>query len=323
MQLPLVSVLIPSYNAAAYIAQTLESVLQQSWPNIEVIVVDDGSADDTVAIANRYSAANCRVIQQINVGACAARNRAFALSKGDYIQYLDADDVLHPDKIALQMEALGNLKDSRAMASGMWAHFARQIDEAVFPQQAVYKNYDMPVQLLADMWCRREMMQTSVWLTPRILIEQSSGWDERLSINQDGEFFCRMLLSASRVVFAPAKTYYRTGIANSVSRAGADIKKAESLLLSYKLYSRYTATWMHIEPLKKGLAHSLYQYIYTYYSVFPALTREAVQDVQQLNVPQSICPVGGRGFRLLCRIAGFYNALRLRQMFSGASNRVQ
>lgn len=101
---PLVSILIPCYNAEKWLAETLESALAQTWDNIEIIVVDDGSTDKSLAVAKQFEPDGVKVISQANKGASAARNRAFQESQGDFIQYLDADDLLVPDKIELQVK---------------------------------------------------------------------------------------------------------------------------------------------------------------------------------------------------------------------------
>ena len=91
----LVSVLIAAYNAGPYIAETLDSVLAQSYPSIEIIVVDDGSTDETSTILDRYAGRGAiRLIRQANAGQCRSRNRAFAESRGSLIKFLDADDLI-------------------------------------------------------------------------------------------------------------------------------------------------------------------------------------------------------------------------------------
>jgi glycosyltransferase involved in cell wall biosynthesis len=102
---PLVSVIIPAYNAEAFIQQTLGSVLSQTYKNIEVLVVDDGSQDRTPEIVRLVAQADSRVrlLQQANVGVAIARNRAIQLSKGEYIAPLDADDVWYPEKLEKQV----------------------------------------------------------------------------------------------------------------------------------------------------------------------------------------------------------------------------
>ncbi|MEO5953382.1 MAG: glycosyltransferase family A protein, partial [Chloroflexia bacterium] len=113
----LVSILIPAYNAERWIGESIDSALNQTWPRKEVIVVDDGSHDSTASVAKQFSQFGVNVVTQENLGAAAARNRAFALSRGEYIQWLDADDLIAPDKIAKQMEVVANYPSRRKLFS--------------------------------------------------------------------------------------------------------------------------------------------------------------------------------------------------------------
>jgi glycosyltransferase involved in cell wall biosynthesis len=101
---PLVSVVIPAYNAEAYLGDAIESVLAQTYPRVELIVVDDGSTDATGEIAEGFPGA--KVIGQENAGPAIARNRGFAASTGELIAFHDADDVMVPDKLEVQVECL-------------------------------------------------------------------------------------------------------------------------------------------------------------------------------------------------------------------------
>ena len=103
---PLVSIIIPAYNAEEWIDQTIQSAIAQTWPRKEIIVVDDGSTDRTAEIARRFASKEVLVVSTENQGLSAAVNHAFRLSQGDYIQELDADDLLAPDKIERQLAAL-------------------------------------------------------------------------------------------------------------------------------------------------------------------------------------------------------------------------
>ena len=96
---PLVSILIPAYNAEETIAYTLQSAIAQIWQRKEIIVVDDGSKDRTAEVARRFASKELAVVSKENQGAAATRNHALRLSQGDYIQWLDADDLLAQDKI--------------------------------------------------------------------------------------------------------------------------------------------------------------------------------------------------------------------------------
>src|SRR5437867_10960673 len=103
---PLVSILIPAFNAQEWIADTLKSAMGQTWPRKEIIVIDDGSRDQTLPIARQFASKEVSVVAQANQGPSAARNQAFSICQGYYVQWLDADDLLAPDKITRQMEAL-------------------------------------------------------------------------------------------------------------------------------------------------------------------------------------------------------------------------
>ncbi len=108
MSTDLVSVVIPAYNASATLDETLQSVRAQTYKTLEILVVDDGSRDDTVAIAERHAAADprVRVIQQENAGVAAARNRGWAEARADFLAFVDADDLWHATKIERQLAAL-------------------------------------------------------------------------------------------------------------------------------------------------------------------------------------------------------------------------
>src|SRR5580698_4662849 len=95
---PLVSIIIPSYNSENHLAETIKSALSQTWVNKEIIIIDDGSTDSSVQIAKGFES-NVKVLVQKNKGASAARNAGLKEAKGDYIQFLDSDDLLSPDKI--------------------------------------------------------------------------------------------------------------------------------------------------------------------------------------------------------------------------------
>ena len=121
---PLVSILIPAYNAQQWLSDTSESALAQTWEKTEIIVVDDGSTDQTPHLARKFASKSVRVVAQENRGAAAARNTAYAACQGDYIQWLDADDLIDPDKVEVQMRRRGDCATSRTRFSGGWGHFS-------------------------------------------------------------------------------------------------------------------------------------------------------------------------------------------------------
>jgi glycosyltransferase involved in cell wall biosynthesis len=236
---PLVSILIPAYNSEAWIADTLRSALAQTWEHKEIIVVDDGSTDRTLEVARQFESDQLRVVTHKNQGASATRNAAFSLCKGDYIQFLDADDLIGPEKIARQMEALGPSPNQRLLLSGSWGTFMYRYYRTKFTPSALWCDLS-PVD-----WLIRKMkldlyMQTASWLVSRELAEAAGPWDTRLLGDDDGEYFCRVLLASDGVRFVPeAKVYYRSSGSSSLSYIGHSDRKMVAQWLSMDLHIRY------------------------------------------------------------------------------------
>jgi O-antigen/teichoic acid export membrane protein/glycosyltransferase involved in cell wall biosynthesis len=236
---PLVSILIPAYNAEEWIADTIRSAIAQTWPRTEIIVVDDGSTDQTLAIARRFESQNVLVATQKNQGASAARNAAFSLSHGDYIQWLDADDLLAPDKIARQMREVGHGLGKRTLLSSPWAHFMYRPQAARFIPSALWCDLS-PVDWLLCKMGQNVFMQTATWLVSRELTEAAGPWDIRLLGDDDGEYFCRVLLASDGVRFVPdAKVYYRAFRFDSLSYIGRFPEKIGAHWLSMQLHIQY------------------------------------------------------------------------------------
>ena len=134
-----ISVLIPCYNASLYIGTALDSVLAQTYPNIEIIVVNDGSRDRSGEVLAAYADRGVTIIHQSNQGQCAAANRGFAASSGELIKFFDADDVMSVDHLGRQVERLGKRRD--AVAMGEWARFhGDDLTEARFESLPMYRD---------------------------------------------------------------------------------------------------------------------------------------------------------------------------------------
>ncbi len=235
---PLVSILIPAFNAQEWIADTLRSAVAQTWKHKEIIVVDDGSTDQTLTIARQFESSCVRVFTQKNQGAAATRNKAFSLSQGDYIQWLDADDLLAPDKIAKQLEALHQDESKRIVLSSAWGKFIYRYYRAKFNPTALWCD------LSRAEWLRRKMeqnlhMQTATWLVSRELTEAAGPWNTQLLGDDDGEYFCRILLASDGVRFVPeAKVFYRA-TPNSLSYIGLSDRKVVAQWHSMQLHIGY------------------------------------------------------------------------------------
>jgi glycosyltransferase involved in cell wall biosynthesis len=229
----LVSILVPAFNCERWIGECLASAAGQTWCRTEVIVVDDGSTDGTLAAARAHASACVKVVTQENQGASAARNHAFSLAQGRYIQWLDADDVLAPDKIERQMTAARPQGDLTLHACP-YGVFHYRIQKAKFNATSLWRDHT-PICWALTNFTTPSWMIPAAWLVSRRLAEAGGQWDERLTLNDDGEYFCRVVLASKYVGFVQSATcYYRSTGYSQLSRSRSE-RAIESLLLSLSL----------------------------------------------------------------------------------------
>jgi glycosyltransferase involved in cell wall biosynthesis len=231
---PLVSILIPAYNSGRWLRETLDSATWQSWPAKEVIVVDDGSSDDSFEIAKRYQCRSVKAVTQENAGACAARNHALSLAQGDYIQWLDADDLLAPDKIEQQMKEAQRQGNDRVLLSSAFGTFYFRTQKAQFTPSPLWEDL-APVEWFTRKYYHDVSLFPAVWLVSRKLTDQAGLWDQRLTLDDDGEYFSRVISASQQVKFvAAAKSFYRQANQKSISKT-VNHSSCLSLLRAYRL----------------------------------------------------------------------------------------
>lgn len=308
-----VSILIPCCNSERWLSATIESALGQTWPSCEVIVVDDGSTDSSLAIARRFESRGVRVASQSNRGAAAARNHALRLCHGKLIKFLDADDLISPNMISTQAGALES--SAGKVAYGEWARFTYEPGEARFHRRAEWRD-GTPVDWLVEAWREGQpMMQCAQYLLPRALIERAGGWDERLSLIDDFEFFTRVTLASDGVVFTPgAKLYYRSGLPHSLS--GTKSGPAwQSAVLSTRLATNALVAAENSPRTRAAAAAILQALVHDMYPAMPELIAELEARVAEFG-GSGLVPRGGFGFEFARRLLGWKAARRL-QILTG------
>jgi len=287
---PLVSILIPAYNSEEWIADAVQSAIRQTWPRKEIIVVDDGSRDWTADVARRFASKEVVVVSTKNQGAAAARNHALHLSQGDYIQWLDADDLLAQDKIEKQMEALDQCGSKRTLLSSGWGRFMYRYHRAKFVPTALWCD------LSTTEWLLRRMgqdlyMQTATWLVSRELTEAAGPWDTRLLSDDDQEYFCRVLLASDGVRFVPgARVYYRARGSGSLSYIGSSDRKREAHWCSVQLHVGYLRSLEDSERVRAACVRFLQDRMVDFYPERLDIFRQAEEISRnlggQLEVPR-------------------------------------
>jgi glycosyltransferase involved in cell wall biosynthesis len=214
---PLVSILIPAYNAEKWLGYTLKSAVDQTWDRKEIIVVDDGSTDGTAELAKGFASKGVKVVSTPNQGLSGAVNHAIRLSQGDYIQELDSDDLLSPDKIERQLTALKDGDSKRVLLSSPWAYFYYRQRRARFIPNALWSDLS-PVEWLLTKMGANLHMQNATWLVSRELIEAAGPWDTRLQYDQDGEYFARVVAASEGTRFVrEARVFYRNSDSSRIS----------------------------------------------------------------------------------------------------------
>lgn len=204
---PLVSIIIPVYNSASYVEEAVNSALNQTYQHIEVIVVDDGSSDQSVSLMKRIEDSRLRVFSQINQGACVARNRGIAEAQGEFIKFLDSDDVLYPDAVATQLKQQAGLGENEVVFGDF--DFINKQGE-VFYQNSFDENAYLATN--QDLWFLKnwEMLITCP-LHRRDNLLENKGFDDRLRSGQESFLHLKMSINGVKFVYKPCRVFgYRS-----------------------------------------------------------------------------------------------------------------
>jgi len=308
MSTPLVSIIIPVHNAGRWLAETLESALVQTWPAREIIVVDDHSTDGSRELAQSFASRGVQVLTHPNRGASAARNAGLNAARGELIKFLDADDLLSPEALSLQITALA--EKPGCIAFGSWARFYDHPASAVFIPHPGWHD-GSGLDWIKETWRDTEpMYQCGLFLIPRELLLQCGGWNEELSLIDDFEFFTRLVLGSAGLVFTPtARLYYRSGLAGSLS--GRKSRRAwESAALSTRLATDHLLDKENTPDTRRLAANMLQSLVYQMYPLQRDLVAGLEARIAELG-GGDIAPRGGRSFRILQGLIGWKAARHL------------
>jgi cellulose synthase/poly-beta-1,6-N-acetylglucosamine synthase-like glycosyltransferase len=207
-----VSVIIPCFNASRWIRATIDSVFQQQVGDVEVIVVDDGSTDGSGDLMAR-AFPTVRLVRIENGGASRARNVGTHLARGQFIQYLDADDLLAPGKLETQLQALA--ASTADIAYGDWRELRAEPDAPFRLGRLVARRIegDPQIALLTVFWC-----PPAAYLFRRAIVDRVGGWDERQPVIEDVRFVLDCALSDAEFLYCPGlAAIYRVHTTQSLS----------------------------------------------------------------------------------------------------------
>jgi len=287
---PLVSIIIPVFNSEEYLAETIASALAQTWANKEIIIVDDGSKDNSLTVARSFGNSSIKIFEQENKGASAARNKGLLEARGEYIQFLDADDLLSPDKIELQVGLLQKKKSAIANCAAVY-FFDGDDPYSIRPDREWYSEGSTDsVQFLTRLYgggligpAYGGMITVHSWLCPKTVIDNAGKWNEELTTDDDGEFFCRVILAAGEILYSDkALCYYRKYKDNRSLSATSDYRASKSLLTSTQLKSKHLLNKTADDKTKLALSRLYYEHTWSFYPRYPDLALEAEKQAKAL-----------------------------------------
>jgi glycosyltransferase involved in cell wall biosynthesis len=204
---PLVSVIIPCYNGMPWVRYAIHSVLRQTYPNIEVILVDDGSSDDTRAVVEAEFGDAVKVIGITNSGPGAARNVGLESAGGEFVQYLDADNILTAEKIERSMECFREHPDTDIVFTAIHLPTAHDfVDESSFTAAEFQQTVDGMVEYAYEKQfpgTGMPALETSQPLYRSRVLHENGAFDETLVVLDDYELVCRQLLNGARIRHVP------------------------------------------------------------------------------------------------------------------------
>ncbi|WP_200238427.1 glycosyltransferase family 2 protein [Lamprobacter modestohalophilus] len=204
---PIISVIVPCYNQGRYLGEALDSVLAQTYPHWECILVNDGSTDNTKSVIQDYCSRDRRIrsIEQENKGQSAARNRGLEDIKGDFVQLLDSDDIIAKTKFEKQIDSLKNIEIPAVVYCNY--HFGKA--DNVF--QRADRNFPMPKFILKEpLWDLAARWETDLSIPMHCFLFHSSffrdnqiRFDERLITNEDWDCWMQIFAAGPELLFVP------------------------------------------------------------------------------------------------------------------------
>jgi glycosyltransferase involved in cell wall biosynthesis len=318
---PLVSVIIPAFNAEAFISNCMDSIINQTYKNIEVIIVDDGSTDRTKEIIHSFKKNynNITYIYQPNQGCSYAKNTGLQHINGDFVQYLDADDILSLDKIELQIQAIFNSQNTIAICKTVVFESNDHINDDNDIDTNFLYSTDDSFSFLLNLYGingKDGMIQPNAFLVPIEIINDIGGWDTSISPSpdEDGEYFCRVILQSSSVVFTKGINYYRKmRNADSLSKK-MDLKYVQGAIKSILIKNNHILKKNKTLEVRKTLAFQLAKCAYMYGVLYPSLLNDIYLEIHNLGfnkIPK--LPFQWR-FGIISEFIGLKNAIYLRRL---------
>lgn len=311
-QQPLVSICIPLYNAQEYLQETLERLLAQTYANIEVVIVDDHSTDNSVSIVSGFKSDKIQLYTNPKKGGQSARNYAFSKATGDYIKFMDADDYCSPAMIENQLKCLLERgTDNTLVFSPVYMFY--NDGEIIEVERNIDKDYTPGIELVTAIWSGKGFNCPHCHLMHRSLIEKTGGWDETIIKNQDGEFFARVANYADMALSFPDEhamwRQTRKGVSSNLS-----LKAHESVIETFGIIIKMILSYKNDAHNKFICGQKLGLYLYSNYPQITPLVPRIKQILAENNC--TLVLPNKKILNLLSSLLGWKTALSIIHRFN-------
>ena len=305
---PFVSILIPCFNAERWVEQAIESAIGQTWPHKEVIVVDDGSTDGSLDIIKRFGD-RIRWETGPNRGGNAARNRLLELARGDWLQYLDADDYLMPDKVASQVAALDACPHADVLFGPLTVEWHQDGATSV-TLLAIPEPHD-PWMLLA-LW---RLPQTGAPLWKKSAIDEVGRWSVNQPCCQEHELYLRLLIAGKRFAYHPVTgAVYRSFPTGTVSTRDPAFVRRERLKIETRMEDHLTAIGSLTPQRQAAINQARFEMARAAWNEDQDEARAIFATIGGMRSFQPNGPAAPLVYRLAYRLFGFEMAERIATM---------
>ena len=295
-------------------------MLCQSWQELEIIVVNDGSADDTENVINSLAGdSRIKYIPQANKGCSGAKNTGLQAATGDFVQYLDADDILSKDKIEKQVEVLKDRPFGVAICNTKIFHQRPGDTDIEINPDFLYPTENVFGFLLNlyGLNGKYGMIQPNAFLISKQLSDAAGYWDMSISPSpdEDGEYFCRTMLKANAIYVTEGYNYYRKNPHSKSSLSNQhNHQYAKGALASLVLKANHMLAIEATDRVKQTMAFHFAAFIYLYHGVYNDLTEQAEQYIYGMGLKR-IPKAGGKKFQKMASLFGFKQALAVKNIF--------
>jgi glycosyltransferase involved in cell wall biosynthesis len=324
MQSKLVSIIVPAYNAEDLISECIQSIINQTYRNIEIIVINDGSTDGTLEIVNSFTDTRLILVSQENKGCSAAKNQGLRIAKGDFIQYLDADDYLSLDKIEKQVDKLGFNENFTAVCKTVIISDDEKINRLEIDTNLI-QNGGKGIDFLLTLWGlngNSGMVQPNAYLISRKIANEIGEWNEEISPSpdEDGEYFTRVLLATETVIYTEGINFYRKKLNQNSLSQNFSLQRAFNLLDTVELKFSHLFKVENTNRIHKLYQLNISQVAYQFGVQYPKLIDYSLEKIQ--NKRFKLLRIRNPWlFKLLSYAIGFKNTILLKRILTKVKER--